>query len=197
MRRLLVVGAVTAVAGLVVTFVPSLAAGLLPAFGAILAVGLVAVLLGVADVRHRLTTDQKYGRPAERETRRSWPTPGDEFDRRLAELDRMSVREAAAARATVRERLEAAALNVLAREGIDPETARILLESGGWTDDPVAASFFADERDVGRSPGEYVRGLLSDRSTFQERAERTAAAVAVRAGATDDNQPIDRGGSER
>jgi hypothetical protein len=180
-RRLLVVGAVAAVAGLVFAFVPSLVGGLTPTYGAVVLVGLLATVYGVQRLRGRGAVERRYARPPDREGRPSPPVPGEAFDSRLDGLAPASTREGRAARAAVRERLEVAAVNVLAKEGLDPDEARDRLESGRWTDDPLAAEFFGPETDEAGGPGERVRSLFGDRTGFETRARRTAAAIAARA----------------
>lgn len=181
MRRLLVVGTVAAVAGLVIAFVPSLVGGFTPTYGAVILVGFLATVFGVHRLRERGAVAHRYATPPVRERRPSPPVPGDAFDRQLDELAPASSRQGQQTRAAVRERLEAAAVNVLAKEGMDPETARDRLESGQWTDDPLAAGFFAPEADEPESAGERVGALLGDRAGFEDRARRTAATIAARA----------------
>lgn len=179
MRRVLVAGAVAAVAGLVGAFAPSLVAGIAPSYDAVVPVGLLAVFLGAVYVYGRLRTSRRYATPTERETRPAPPTPGEEFDRRLSDLAPASTPEGKSERAAIRERLETAAVTVLVDEGHDPETARERVETGRWTDDPHAAAFFAVEpSDRGGRFG--LRGLLGGGSSFERQARRTARVVAAR-----------------
>lgn len=185
MRRILVLGAVAALAGLVGAFAPSLVAGIASTYDAVVPVGLLAVFLGAVYVRGRLVTERRYVTPRERETRPTPPTPGEEFDRQVASLAPASTREGKSERAAIRERLEGAAVNVLVNEGHDPETARERVESGRWTDDPHAASFFAMETGD-RSGALGLRGLLAGSNSFERQARRTARVIAARSEGRDE-----------
>ncbi|WP_255197384.1 DUF7269 family protein [Halorarius litoreus] len=188
MSRVLVVGAVAALGGLVVVFVPTLGVGLPLSYGAILAVGGLALLVGLALVRSRLDTDRDTATLPAVESPPDHPVPGDEFDTALAAIAPRRDRANDAARAEIRERLEAAALATLAREGHPREVALDMLDSGEWTDDPVAAAFFATEPvdSTEASFGERLRSSVSGSYSFTVQAKHAAHAIARRAGVGDE-----------
>lgn len=187
MSRTLVVGTVAVLAGLVVVFVPALGSGLPLSYGAILGVGGVALLVGLALIRTRLSTDRASAELRDVESPPDHPVPGDEFDTALAAIAPRRDRANDAARAEIRERLEAAALAVLSREGHPREVALDMLDSGEWTDDPVAAAFFAAEPTTGTddSLGDLLRTSVSGSYSFTVQAQHAAHAIAERAGVGD------------
>lgn len=182
MRRTLLVGAALALAGLATVLEPGVAGGVTLSYGAVLAVAAVAFLLGAGRLRQHMRTGRTTASLPPVESTPDHPAPGDEFDAELAAISPRRDRENDAARAQVRERLAAAALAVLAREGHPAERGRDLLDSGAWTDDPVAAAFFAAEPDETDEPfARRLRGSLAGDSSFDTRAKRAAHAIADRA----------------
>ncbi|WP_255152533.1 DUF7269 family protein [Halorarius halobius] len=188
MRRTLLVGAATALAGLAVVFVPALAVGFPVSYGLVLLVGALAFLFGLALVRARMATDRDTATLREVEARADQPVPGDGFDADLAAISPRRDRENDAARAQVRERLQAAALGVLSREGHPREEGLEMLDTGEWTDDPVAAAFFATEPVEADDDSlvDRLRGSTEARTGFRQQARRAALAVARRAGVADE-----------
>jgi hypothetical protein len=142
------VGATLVVAGTGLSLSPSLGGGLSSAVTpTVLAVlGGVVALAGVLG----LSLDaEKSGE--ESETAESPPGDllGAEFDETLARIERMSSTELRRSGASedVRQRLREAAIAATARrEGIDREAAASRVDSGEWTDDPVAAAFLGSPR---------------------------------------------------
>lgn len=187
MNRALALGAGVALAGFVVLFVPSLAVGVPATYGAVTLVGVLALVAGAARVRGRLAADRAGADLPEPETGRDHPVPGEAFDADLAAIDPRRDRANDAARAQIRERLEAAALAVLAGDGYPPDAARDVLDAGEWTDDPVAAAFFADDRTAtdDATLRERLRTSVGGSRSFDARARRAAVAIAARAEVTD------------
>lgn len=189
MNRASLLGAGFALAGLAVVVVPSLAVGVPATYATVLLVGVLAIVLGVGRARRRLGAERDRAALPEREAKHDHPVPGDEFDAELAAIDPRRDRANDAARAQVRERLEVTALAVLTGEGYAPEVARNLLDAGEWTDDPVAASFFAADEGVSAGDDVPLRQRLGSSigmsASFDRRARRTARAIAARAEATD------------
>ena len=204
MNRTLALGALLALGGLAVVFAPGLGTGLSLTYGAVLLVGALALVSGLGTVRRRLAADRETATVPNVESAPVHPVPGDEFDATLAAISPRRDRENDAARAEIRARLEAAALAVLARDGHPREVGRDMLDSGAWTDDPVAAAFFAV--DPVESPGDEsfgarLRSSVGGSYSFDSRARRAAYAIAERAGvgepAPDDDTRgrDDRGGA--
>jgi hypothetical protein len=146
------------------------------------------MLVGVGLVRTRLSTERDTAELPAVEAPPDHPVPGDEFDAALAAISPRRDRANDAARAEIRERLEAAALATLSREGLPRDRARDLLDSGEWTDDPVAAAFFAVESTGGRdeSFGDLLRSSVSGSNSFTVQAQHAAHAIARRAGVADE-----------
>lgn len=170
------VGVVAAVAGLAVVSVPSLGRGFDAGFALVAVAGVAAVVQGLFVAVERYDADRTRADPPVVEDLSDLARPGDSFDDQVARVDTAAE---AGHRAAITERLEAAALNVLAREGRSREAARALLETGEWTDDPHAAAFFAAEGDA--SFESWVRSAVSEETAFRREACHAARAIAERA----------------
>ncbi|UPV98994.1 hypothetical protein M0R88_10690 [Halorussus gelatinilyticus] len=181
------VGIVTVAVGLLMMFVPGFAAAIGTGYAAVTVIGLLALVQALRIGRSRMTTDLHAAETDDVETVEAMPTPGDEFDRSVAELRsgprRVLIRE----RADLRETLESAALTAVAdRENCSREAARERVEAGTWTDDPHAAAFLG-EGDVPSPPlFDRVKIAASTESRFQYRIRRTADAIARKAGVEPD-----------
>lgn len=193
MNRTLLLGTLAALGGLAVVFVPGLGAGLPLTYGTVLLVGGIALAAGLGLVRRRMATGRETADLPAVEGLADHPVPGDEFDADLAAISPRRNRENDAARAEIRGRLEAAALAVLAREGHPREVGRDMLDSGEWTDDRLAAAFFAVEAvDAGdESFGERLRSSVGGSYSFDAQAKRAAYAIAERAGVGDESVAAD------
>lgn len=187
MRRATLLGTTAALAGLAVVFVPALAVGFPVTYGTLLLVGGIAFVVGLGLVRLRMLTDRDTATLPAVEGRPDDPVPGDEFDADLAAISPRRDRENDAARSQVRERLQAAAVGVLARQGHSREEALDLLDAGEWTDDPIAAAFFAVEPVESGDEGlvARLRGSPGAGTSFTQQAQRAALAIARRAGVDD------------
>ena len=171
-------GAAAAVAGLVVALRPSVAAGLSPTYVAVTLVGAFGLLQAIAAARTRLRADRRQADPPEVERRRVFPAPGEEFDRTLASLPRRLRRSADRHRMTVRSELREVTEETLVRYGgLTPEEATERIETGTWTDDPRAASFFAPEAERGIPLTERVRDALGTERAFARRARAVVGAL--------------------
>jgi hypothetical protein len=165
------VGAAAAVAGLAVALRPSLAAGLSPTYVAVTLVGALALLQAGGAALERLRGERRQADPPEVERRRVFPTPGEEFDERLASLPRRAGRSADRHRAAVRTELREATEATLVRYGgLTPEEATDRVEEGTWTEDVRAVSFFAPEAARGIPLTERVRDALGAERAFARRA---------------------------
>jgi hypothetical protein len=193
------VGVVTVAVGLLMVVRPSLAAAVGTDYAAVTVVGLLALVQALRVARARQATDLQAATTPDVETVETMPTPGDEFDRTVAELQsgprRVLIRE----RADLRDTLEAAALTAVAdRENCSREAARERIEAGTWTDDPHAASFLGGAD--APSPPLFDRIKLTARteSPFQFKLRRTADAIARTAGVAerDDDERADEAATD-
>lgn len=147
-RRVVAVGLLAGIGGLLLIAVPGLAGAAVPAVAAVaLTVGVGLVAAGLA-VRALLSGEEPLDLPTP-EQRPAYRSPGTAFTALLADVGLTGRRKLDADGRTGRERLRAAlealAVDVLGRtDGWDPETATERLEDGTWTDDPEAAAFFAE-----------------------------------------------------
>lgn len=160
---LVVLGLVALGAGVAVLLDPALAAGLQAEFLFVLALGGALLLVGAVRVhraRHRRppTTDPPAPeRPAE------YPVPGAALDRAWDDF-----------------RMHAVAVRVLRRaHGWSEAEAKRRLAAGTWTEDPVAAAYFVEERPSGAI--ERVRARLLGRVRRPARRRRALEVLAVAA----------------
>lgn len=134
-------------------------------------VGLLALIQGARYALERRAVDPNWTDLGEPERRYRAPTPGDDFDRHV----NVSHLPVASLRRT-RNRIRDAAVASLVANGVPAETAEERVESGEWTDDPVAAAFL--------HPGptqvpirDRIRALIEGRTVVQVRTSRAVAAV--------------------
>ncbi|WP_276280845.1 DUF308 domain-containing protein [Halorussus caseinilyticus] len=187
------VGVVAVALGLLMAVQPRLASAVGTGYAAVTVVGLLALVQGIRVARSRQATDLQATTTPDVETVETVPTPGDEFDRTVAELRsgprRVLIRE----RADLRETLEAAALTAVAdRENCSRQQARERIDAGTWTDDVHAASFLGGTDAPSPPVFDRLRLAVSTESPFQYRIRRTADAVARTAGV----DPSDDAGDE-
>lgn len=174
---LLAAGTAAAAIGLALAFVPSLAAGLTLTEDVTLFVALAAVAAGLYRGRTFLRGEADEYRPPSPERGRPVAVPGDEFDDTLAQVPRTRV--AGDQRwLVVRDRLREAAVDALTQyRGAAPDEAEAMLDAGEWTDDRLAAEFFATPDGTGRSLRESVVTSLGGGSPFRRRAERASMEI--------------------
>ncbi|MFC6757197.1 MULTISPECIES: DUF7269 family protein [Haloarcula] len=141
---------------------------LLGAFG-----GVALVVLSWM-VARRATGQVEQAAPPDPETVPDAPRPGERVDEMLA---RLPWALSTADRAYLRERLRTAAVSDQLGEGRSRASARERVESGAWTDDPVAARFLADES-AGPTVTERLRLALRG-DAWTQHAARTTAHVLV------------------
>jgi hypothetical protein len=154
-------------------------------------IGLLAALLGLNYFNVGRQTRRRATVVDDVEPRYEVPVPGDDTDELLADsrgLSRASIKR----RREFHERLERVAHETLAARGDYPSeaAARRAVETGAWTDDPVAAWFLGDTPEPPLSV--RLRGVLGSDTEFGFAARRTIAALgAVREGrsALDDRDP--------
>jgi hypothetical protein len=134
-------------------------------------VGLLALVQGVRYALERRSVDRQSTDLGEPERRYRPPTPGDDFDRRtdVSRLPVSSLRR-------VRTRLHDAAVASMVAQGLSTGVAEDRIETGEWTDDPVAASFLR----AGPTPvplRDRIRAILDGRPIERVRAARTVDAI--------------------
>ncbi len=190
-------GAVLAGAGAVAVFLPGTVRSVEPVRRAVEAVGGVeptgAVLLASGVTGLYLAVTARSGRetpspegPADRRfaTAAEAPPEAVTADRRRlagAGLDAVVDRASEAGGAAVQEvhgTLARTATDVYAEyAGLDREQARAAVDTGSWTDDPVAAAFLAGEDGPKPGLGARVRLWLVPERERARRVERTVRAV--------------------
>ncbi|MBX0287808.1 hypothetical protein EGH22_15845 [Halomicroarcula sp. F28] len=144
---------------------------LLGAFG-----GVALLVLGWM-VARRATGHVEQAAPPDPEIVPDAPRPGERVDDLLG---RWPWHLSAADRDYLRERLRTAAVYDQLGDGRSRASARERVESGAWTDDPVAARFLADES-AGPTVTERLRLALRG-DAWTQHAARTTARVLVEAG---------------
>jgi len=169
------VGVLAVATGFGVAALPGLAPAVTETTLAAIAVAAVAFVAGLhaASVRARRSARAPF-RPGEWAT----PTPPPESDL-VAALDDITGVPGPVetqARATVYVEVRALATETLERvEGCSPASARRRLNTGEWTDDPVAAAFFTDPAPT---LTDRLRGWVTARPTFARRAIHALDGVA-------------------
>ncbi|WP_225316343.1 MULTISPECIES: hypothetical protein [Haloferax] len=137
-------------------------------------VAALATLQGLRYVQRRRATTTRTTTTSDPEVRVEVPAPGADFDTEL--VSAMTRRGTWGARERLTDRLEQRAVRALVlRDGRTPEAAATLVDTGGWTDDVVAARFLG--ADVSVPLGYRLRLLLSGQSVLVARVERTVAAI--------------------
>ena len=163
-----VVGVALGVLGIAALAAPGLTTGLPTDDALVTVLGAVLVLGGFREVQRRRSTDPSYAETADTEQAIELPTPGADFDDRLAafsaqlynaaERDRLRSQLADVAVATLRRRFDYAA-----------DEARAALDDRTWTDDPVAAALFSGT-EPGDGPLDRVRSMFRPDAAFTRRA---------------------------
>lgn len=159
-RVLLVVGSVAFALGLATYVLVDPLVGILPSSYAVAALaGVLSFALGVWMVRTRIASDVHQTRVPDVELPLSTLAPGHDVDRALYRLT--NYRQGTVEyRDQIQERLASVAVDVI-RQRDDCSRAEAVhkLESGSWTDDPYATSFFAG----GSPPSRPLLDSLADR----------------------------------
>jgi hypothetical protein len=186
------VGIVAVAVGLLMIFRPGFAAAIGTGYTAVTVVGLLALVQAIRVARARKSSELRATETPDVETVETMPTPGEEFDRTVAEIRsgprRVLIRE----RADLREVLEEAALTAVAdRENCSRKRASEFIEAGTWTDDAHAGAFLGGADAPSPPFLDRVRLAASTESPFQHRIRRTAEAVARAAEVVDDADDSD------
>lgn len=166
--RLLAVGLVFAIIGLLFVFNPRMAANHSVAGGFLFIVGVIGLLFVGVELTSAYRTDRQQARPRDPSP---LPEPGEELDATLKAIGEAPFRETVEEREAVRERIARIAVRVLVRQfGWSQSEAREHLADGTWTDDPEAAKFFATELLDPDDFFENLRASFADESRFERRA---------------------------
>jgi len=145
-RAALAVGTTAAGVGLALVVRPGLAGGLGVGETAVLVLGALALAYAVLPVGQWRGTRRRAAPGDEPEVVPACDPPGDDVDRLFAAVDRGAIAELEA-RAKLRRRLEHSAARAVARrDDCSRDAAREALAAGTWTDDPVAAAYFAERQ---------------------------------------------------
>lgn len=173
---LLAIAMGAAVVGLVLAFAPGAVSvislpNLLPAM-----LAAIAVLAGLSRAYLWLNRDAREQTLPEPERGRPVAVPGDDFDRLLVQTPTVGTSSGDRRALKVREDLEDAAVAVLTRyRGLSQTEARRHLDEGTWTEDRLAAEFFASVSGTGSSLRESVTGSFYGEGPFRRRARHVAS----------------------
>jgi hypothetical protein len=181
-RRLLVaLGVLALAAGIAVAVEPALAAYLTASRALVYLPAVLLALFAVGAIQRRRQTPTEAAETGDPEDRVEFDRPGAAVDRALA-LGRVGPRTRAAPQTTtLRERIRPVAIaEISRRENCSREAAARALEEGTWTDDPVAASYFAPGIGVGQAEWapSFLRPFVADEPSQAERARRAIAELA-------------------
>jgi hypothetical protein len=187
-RILTLVGLLAVGLGVLMVFQPGFAAAIGTDYSAVTVVGLLALVQGLRIARARKASELQAAETPEVETVETMPTPGDDFDREVAELRTDLRRSVIRKQANFRETLEAAAVTAVAdRENCSRDQARELIEAGTWTEDAHAAAFLGGADAPSPALLERMKVIASAESVRQFGIRRTADAIARVAGVTDES----------
>ncbi|MFT4890343.1 MAG: hypothetical protein ACI9YT_001257 [Halobacteriales archaeon] len=168
--RLLAVGFVFAIIGLLFVFNPRMAANHSVSSGFLFVVGMIGFLFVGAELTSAYRTDRQQARPRDPSP---LPRPGEDLDATLEAIREAPFRQSVEDREAVRERIGRIAVRVLVRQlGCTPSEAREHLADGTWTDDPEASRFFAAELIDPDDFFENLKASFADESRFEQRARR-------------------------
>jgi len=162
------VGVVLSVAGLALVVSPASAPAVPLWGGAIAAVGLALLAVGVVLGLRLFDAERTSATPPTPETTVTLPVPGADVDEALARLAAgpasVSARERwVETKRALEERLSALALRTLCEQyGLDETQARRALEAGSWSEDPHAVAFFTGEY----PPGTPLRTRVRESAAF-------------------------------
>lgn len=170
-------GILALAAGVMVVAVPDLADAFPFGGGVIVALGLVAVLLGLVVVRDRIYGTITETRTPNPERPPTIPTPGDDVDRMLREMTvlRQGIEEN---REQLHQRMTDLGIAVIReREDCTPLEARQRLLAGEWTPNEDARAFFEEQSEAAQSGLTTLKG--DDRVEDFEREFRAAVGALV------------------
>ena len=159
------------VGGFITAVYPPLAASVGADDALLTMLGLLALLLAVRAIQQRRRAERVVGEPPTPEIGLQSAVPGDEIDEDIGRLARGSRRRTIGGRREIHDRIGELAISVLMRrERCSRDEAIDLLETGEWTDDPIAASFLGTVRPPYRL---QLRAAFSSEPRFSRRTRRT------------------------
>lgn len=177
MRWRSIAGIVAVGLGLLVVATGSLAAAVPLDETFLSLVGVLAVLQGLRYANRRRHVDRVAVDVGEPETRYRAPRPGEELDAEFSRAAGWSRGERLRQR-KVRTRLRRTAAETLSiRNSQELEAAAARVETGEWTEDPVAAAFLSEEPTVPARA--RLRSYLRRESPFEYGLRRTVRAIAA------------------
>lgn len=170
------VGALAVLVGLTTLVWRDLAAAISLEWALVLLVAIVAGLQALRFVQRRRTTPLQATETPDPEQRYTAPTPGDDAAELLSTASGWSMR-GRRSRANLRERVGNAAVDAIVdATGCREDEAARRLETGEWTDDPVAAWFLSER--VTLSARERLRLVVrAPGSRFEAGFDRAVTAV--------------------
>ncbi|WEL22640.1 DUF58 domain-containing protein [Halorhabdus sp. BNX81] len=178
LRRFAVVIGLTSLAGGGVAIMTTTAGGVSGLTGVLYAGG--GVLAGVmALLVYRDWRTASDVEPPAVERTPTPPTPGNAFDRRLAQFDGSGTGYLPD-RANIHDRLRELAARILARQrGTTPEAAMAAIDAGDWPRDGPTSAFLRNaDAEIAEGLSGRVRGVLrEDPSDFQRLVRRTVATL--------------------
>lgn len=145
-RLLFAAGVLAGLLGLALVLVPGIATGVSVSDVLVYALGGLALLLALGRIQRRRKAERREFQTPEPETPVELPAPGDDVDQRLRNLRDLRQRgRFPTERQDLDERLEEVAIRVIARrDDITRAAAERQLQEGSWTDDRLAAAYFAE-----------------------------------------------------
>jgi len=176
LRLSAILGAVAVLVGLLVLVWEDLATAISLEWALVLLVAIIAGVQTLRFVQERRSTPLRATETRDPEQRYAAPTPGDDADETLGTASGWSARRRRS-RGQLRERVgQAAMAAVVNATGCRQEEAARRIESGEWTDDPVAAAFLSEQ--VSLTARERLRLVLgSPGSQFLTQVDRAVKAV--------------------
>ncbi|WP_132057064.1 DUF308 domain-containing protein [Halorussus amylolyticus] len=177
------IGVVAVALGVLMVVQPSLATAISADYAAVLLIGALALVQGVRIAQSRRTSEIRGAETPDVETVETMPTPGAEFDERVARMRSGPRRTTIRERADLRDALLDAAVSAVAHaENCSREDARERIDAGTWTDDVHAAAFLGGDDAPNPPFRSKLRLAFSTESVHQFRLRRAADAVARVAG---------------
>lgn len=166
-RLTTVLGVVLGLVGLAAVAVPELTTGLPTGDFVVQVLGALLVLGGLREVQRRRRTPGSYAETPDTEQAVELPTPGADFDDRLARFTgrRYRISERERLRDTLAEVTRETLQRRLDYTEADAEAA---MRAGTWTDDRYAAAAFAS-KGMAVSRTEQIRELVNPGSSFRRR----------------------------
>lgn len=161
-------GVVLGLIGLAAIVVPELTTGLPTGDFVVQILGGLLALGGLREIQRRRRTTASYAATPDTEQAVELPTPGADFDDRLARFTGRTYR--VSERERLRDKLaEVTSATLQRRLDYTEAEAEAAMREGTWTDDRYAAAAFAN-RAVAVSRIEQVRELVNPGSSFRRRA---------------------------